>query len=381
MNILMVTAYPPVPHMHGGGVRMYHNIRILSAHHCVHVVSFYENDEEREWMRPLEAMCESVTLLRRAPGRRARWLSLDPFLVDEFASPEMHEVVDQRLALTRIDAIQCEYLQMAQYRRAGVVGILTLHEVLSSNAYETFIRERKALDKIRCYYQWMAMLRYEVRAARRFEHAVVMTREDAEYLRSYAPSAPVIDIPIGIDARRYSPRLGKPGHPPEILFVGNFRHGPNVEAVHFLGRRLIPILPDVRFVVAGSPVSPEWLNGTRADFVGHIEDQRTLYKSPDTIVVAPLFSGTGQRVKLLEAFAMAVPVVTTTVGARGFPIEHGRQALIANSDQEFARAIRQLVGSRGLRERIGANARRMILEHFTWEKIEPRLLGLLPKNA
>src|SRR6185503_4426073 len=92
-----------------------------------------------------------------------------------------------------------------------------------------------------------------------------------------------------------------------VLFMGNFFHTPNVEAASFLAREIAPRFSEVQFSIAGSPV-PEGLQaGANVKLTGYIPDTRELYHSADTIVVAPLFSGTGQRVKLLEAFSMACP--------------------------------------------------------------------------
>src|SRR5438876_10378121 len=138
----MLTAYPPVLHMHGGGVRMYHNIRLLREHgHKVHVISFVESDAERELLASVDAMCESLTAVRRIPDFSPHWLSLDPFLVREFSTPEMHESVDAVFRKRNIDVLQCEYLQMAQYRHRRVRSVLTIHETLSANAYQAFRRE------------------------------------------------------------------------------------------------------------------------------------------------------------------------------------------------------------------------------------------------
>src|SRR5438045_5073679 len=99
MNIVVVTPYPAVLHMHGGGVRMFHNIRILAEKHSVRVLSFVENDEERGLMEPLKAICESVTTVQRVPDFTAHWFSLDPFMVREFGTPAMHQALDDALRM------------------------------------------------------------------------------------------------------------------------------------------------------------------------------------------------------------------------------------------------------------------------------------------
>ena len=369
MNILFVTAYPPVLHRHGGGVRMYHNIRLLSEKHSVHVLSFVWTPEEMDLLSSVRPICESVEGIQRVPDFGRHWLSVKPFLVREFGSPEMHRRVDAMLRSKKFDVLQCEYLQMAQFRRRRVFSLLTAHDVQTQGAWEAFEAESDPLTKAKLFYRWMQILRYEMTEIQKFDQVVTMTPEDAAYLKSYAPGANVRPIPIGIDAQEFSPIEPRPSEAVSVLFMGNFFHLPNVEAARFLVREIAPRFPDVRFRIAGSPILEGPQGGPNVELTGHVPDTRTLYHSPNTIVMAPLFYGTGQRVKLLEAFSMACPVITTRVGAMGFPVEAGVNMLIAQNADEFAAALRRLVAEPGLRRRLGDNARAMILDRFDWPRI------------
>src|SRR5262249_28069403 len=228
MNILVLTAYPPVLHMHGGGVRMFHNIRILAEKHSVRVVSFVESEEERERLRSLDGICEAVTAVKRIPDFGPHWFSLYPFLVREFSTPEMYSAVEREFQRKHVDVLQCEYLQMAQFHRPGPLTILTMHETLSANAYEEFQKASEPVDTLRLFDRWMSTLRYEVLMTRKFDRIVTMTEHDAEYLRSYSPGADIRAIPIGVDLEEFSPLPEEPERPIQVLFIGNFRHSPNV---------------------------------------------------------------------------------------------------------------------------------------------------------
>jgi glycosyltransferase involved in cell wall biosynthesis len=377
MNILFVTAYPPVLHRHGGGVRMYHNIRLLSQKHSVHVLSFVWTPEEADLLKTIRPICESVEGIQRVPDFGRHWLSVKPFFVREFGTPEMHQRVDAMLGSKKFDVLQCEYLQMAQFRRRHVFSLLTAHEVQSQNAWEAFEAESDSLSKAKCFYRWMQILRYEVTQIQQFDRVVTMTAEDAAYLKSYAPGANVRPIPIGIDAEEFRPVEAKASDPVSVVFMGNFFHLPNVEAARFLIREIAPRFPEVRFCIAGSPILDGAHAAPNVELAGHIPETRTLYHSPNTIVMAPLFSGTGQRVKLLEAFSMACPVVTTRVGAMGFPVETGVNMLIAETADEFAAALRRLIAEPGLRRQMGDNARAMILDRFDWTRIGKEYLDVV----
>jgi glycosyltransferase involved in cell wall biosynthesis len=158
-------------------------------------------------------------------------------------------------------------------------------------------------------------------------------------------------------------------------------HAPNVEAVNFLVTHVAPRFPEVRFVIAGSSVPEGLSRALNVQYAGYVPEIRSLYRSLQTIVIAPLFSGTGQRVKLLEAFAMACPVVTTPVGALGFPIQSGKEAFLAETPVEYERALRRLISDPELRRRVGQNARRMILDRFTWSRIGGELLDVVAEAA
>src|SRR5262249_8776887 len=109
----------------------------------------------------------------------------------------------------------------------------------------------------------------------------------------------------------------------------------------------------------------------------YIPDTRQLFHSVNAIFAAPLFSGTGQRVKLLEAFAMGAPVITTSLGAAGFPIVSGQQAILADTASEFREAVKRLLASVDLGRSRGQEARRMIEAQFTWDRITPQFLELV----
>jgi polysaccharide biosynthesis protein PslH len=384
MNVLVLTAYPPVLHRHGGGVRMFHNIRILSEKHDVHVLSFVGSDDEEDSLRSVKPICESVRGIRRIPDFRPHWLSITPFMVREFSTPAMYQAIEGVLRTRKIEVLQCEYLQMAHFRRKNIFSLLTAHEVQSKNAREAFESESDPLEKLRLFYRWMQILRYEAAQVRRFDRVVTMTSEDAAYLRSYVPAANIRAIPIGIDAEEFRPSglAAGPasGRKVSVLFVGNFLHPPNVEAAWFLVRELAPKFPEVTFSIAGSPVPEGMRCEGNVELPGYVPDTRMMYQAANTIVVAPLFSGSGQRVKLLEAFSMACAVITTRVGAMGFPIENGVQAVLAETADEFERALRRLVADPGLRRRLGDNARAMIVDRFTWRRVAEEFLDVVAEG-
>src|SRR5207253_3551776 len=120
----------------------------------------------------LDGICDCVTAVKRIPDFRPHWLSLHPFLVREFSAPEMYRAVEAEFQKGNVDVLQCEYLQMAQFHRKGILNVLTLHEALSANAWEAFQREPDPIKKLREFYRWMAPLNYDVSMCRKFDRIV-----------------------------------------------------------------------------------------------------------------------------------------------------------------------------------------------------------------
>lgn len=381
MNILFLAAYPPVLNMHGGGVRMYHNIRILGRKHDVHVVSFAEKDDEHERVHRISEICSSVRVISRVPRPRPRRLSRIPSAVRHFDTAEMRDAVNDVCRRRAIEVLHCEYVEMAQYHRSELFTVWSVTDPLSPSLKNAFLSESNPIHKARAFYRWKSMLNYETRAARQFDRVVTMTPNDAEFIRGCAPRADVRDIPIGVDSRLYEPSSIEPNHPLRVVFLGNFRHTPNIEAVRFLRDNVAGYFPDLKFEVAGRDLPDGLLDGTALEAVGYRPDTRSLYRRPNTIVAAPLFSGRGQRVKLLEAFSMGMPVVTTSLGAAGFQVSHGQEAFIAETAKEFRSSLARLRESRELRENMGARARRMIVERFDWDVLAGRFLDVVEPGA
>src|SRR5258708_2952049 len=126
----------------------------------------------------------------------------------------------------------------------------------------------------------MQILRYEVMMSRKFDRVVTMTAEDAAYLRSYSPAAGIHTVPIGIDPDEFEPLPEEPARPLEVLFVGNFRHTPNLEAAEFLIRHIAPQFPNIPFVIPGSFVPDAFHREAppNVSFPGYLSDPRTLYR-------------------------------------------------------------------------------------------------------
>jgi glycosyltransferase involved in cell wall biosynthesis len=366
---------------------MFYNLKILASRHRVSLISFVEQESERESVAGLESLgIEVQTVLRRAEPARHLWLP-KPREYDEYASKEFGARVRETLEGGHFDVVQAEYFQMAQHVPPGlpVLRVLTEHEIIFSNFRSAFESETRLFRKCVKGYDWLVQLNYEARVCRNFHRIACMTDEDRVILGRFVAPSRLRTVPIGVDSAYFDPDQS-PGveSARRMLFLGNFRHPPNVEAVYFFVRQVFPLvrreIPDAEFCIAGANsqlLDQDTVGSTEGvQVAGYVPDIRPCYRSA-ALFVAPILAGTGMRVKLLEALSMARAVVATPLAAQGFHSSQGRVMETAATAEAFAERVVELLRNPDLRAELGANARRMIQERYDWNVIESQFLDLV----
>ena len=170
-------------------------------------------------------------------------------------------------------------------------------------------------------------------------------------------------------------------HPPTVTFQGTLRYPPNADAAHFLVHDVVPLLrqlvPDVRVRLVGTtaPALAALDDPPAVTLVGQVPDMADELAGSDLVVV-PLRFGSGTRLKVLEAFAQKLPVVSTTLGAEGLGAEDGVHLLVADSAAELAGACARLLEDEGLRERLVERAHELFREHFADEVVAGQVAAL-----
>jgi len=367
---------------------MFHNLKALSQKHKVSLISFIEAEHERQGISRIEDLGIQVKALLRRPSKARHLFVPKPREHDEYDSQEMAGLVQETLAQKRFDVIQAEFIQMGQHvsRSLPLLKILTEHEIQFANFYEDFNAEARPLWKAKKSYDWMVQLNYEVGICRRFNRVVCMTDQDKAVLSAFVPSTRLRTIPIGVDSDYFRPstRTLEGSDAPRLLFVGNYRHTPNREAVYHFAKEILPrvqqVFPQAVFCVVGANthlLDRRTLAETdRVQVVGYVEDIRAYYEEAQ-VFVAPIQSGNGMRVKLLEALSMGMAVVASPLASSGFSTMDEEYLLLASNPDEFGAQTLRLLNDPLLRERIGRNARKAITAHYDWKVIETKFLELV----
>ncbi|MCS7024837.1 MAG: ribosomal protein S18-alanine N-acetyltransferase [Bryobacteraceae bacterium] len=367
----ILTPFLPYPLSHGGAVRLFHLIRALARQYNVYLFSFRETETRAE-LQPLLEFCTMVATVTKPRYREPRWSTLLPPEVWEYESRPMRQLLARLRAERNIDYMQIEFTQLARYPG----DVLVEHDV-TFDLYAQLYRRRATLAS---WWDWWRWCRFEKRAVKKFRRVVVMSEKDARLLSE----SNVTVIPNGVDVRHYEPAPEPAAS--NLLFIGSFRHFPNVMAFHFLWEEVWPLIrrqaPEAKLtVVAGPDPELNWklfsqrvfpANATLAaqgvEFLGFVADVRPLYRNANIVLVPTLVSA-GTNVKVLEAMAMERAVVSTPSGAGGLDLEHGEEILLAEGAENFAQATLRLLEDAALRRRLAVAARRKAERLYDWSKL------------
>ena len=381
LNVLFVSPYPIEPPLHGGAVFMNQTVRHLRRLANLHLFCLLDEEKDLATNQQLSAICASTEFPVRHKKRFYEF-GLLPHAAREFYSPDLLWRLHRSMYVNEIDVLQLDYTQLAVYgapfRR--IATFLFEHDI-----YFQFVRRgMKTLDNplvwIHHFYEYLRALRFERQAVRKFDAVQVCTAANRRYLETYAwRSAPIKEgLRAGIDVSRYE-YVAQGREPETLLFTGNFRHPPNQEALTFFARQVLPKVrrhhPQARLMVVGAEVSPQFersLEDTKIEFVGRVVDIRpSLYRH--TVFVCPVLSGSGVRVKLLEAFASGIPVVSTTLGAEGLVSETEEILELADTADEFAKRVVKVLDNPEHARALARRARREVEEAWNVETLTRRL--------
>jgi glycosyltransferase involved in cell wall biosynthesis len=309
--------------------------------------------------------------------------SLNPYAVREVANPDLEWLIHRQLFQKQIDVLQLEYTNMAQYRGAfrRIATALFEHDVYFQSISRGFGHQITAIAEIKARVEYLRALRYELRALPGFDQVQVCTPANRDFLLSFSPKLHLrAGLRAGIDTARYQFRPSD-REPLTMLFVGSFRHDPNRVAVDWFVREVLPHIlkqqPAAKLVIAGSDPPPPHAYADHAanlEMLGYVDDVRDPL-ARYSVFVCPILSGSGVRVKLLEAFAAGIPVVSTSVGAEGLTNADGAICAIADDPAAFAGRALDLLRDPDAAAQMAMRARADVEANWDMAAITRKLVG------
>lgn len=385
MNILYVCHRFPFPPKRGGKIRPFNMIRHLSASgHQVTVCSLARSPEEAEEGRGIAPHCADFEMAQVSnPVQTLRMVVRLPLRTPSsmgyFYSPTLAQRVRRRLGEQKWDLIFVHCSSVAQYVEhiTDVPKILDFGD-MDSQKWLEYANYKPFPLSLGYRFEGAKMLAAEKRLAGRFDLCTATTRAEWETLDGYGTGVASDWFPNGVDADFFCPS-GEPYDADTISFIGRMDYYPNQECMARFCEQIWPLLkvrrPNMKLLIVGADPSPEMrklgdLPGVTV--TGSVPDVRPFIRQ-SALMVAPLNIARGTQNKILEAMAMGVPVVTSSIAAGGVDAESVQHFLVADTPEEYARLILQIVENPLERERLANAGRQRMLSHHAWPHSMERL--------
>lgn len=407
MNVLFVTTEPPCPPLGGASLRTYNLIRYLGPRHRLHLVCYATARQELMLRAAMGPWCQSICGVQppepRVPARRI----LDtmsqrlPDVAQRFASPAMTEtlarllVSEDGLDLVHVVGLEAASAVFPGDPRRGpaarprlLLDALNVEHLVQRQAFQ--VAGRNPAEWPRALFNWIQsekLRSYEKQLCAQAAGVVAVSQEDKAALEHLAPGLRTALVPNGVDAVRYRPPASSvpetvcaPGLPegqPVLLFTGTMDYRPNVDAVLWFAEEVFPhvlqAFPSAHFAVVGRnpAASVRELSGPHITVTGAVPDDLPFFHRA-SVFVLPMRFGGGSRLKLLQAMACGLPVVTTAAGAGGVDVCPQKHAVVTDTAADFAESVVQLLRDKGAARHLGQQARELALK-YEWEESARRL--------
>ncbi len=384
MKILFLTPTLPYPPDMGGKIVVFNTLRRLYPKHELHLLSFIQSGQER-YIENLRLYCKSIQVVPISIEFRFSQLISNlflrlPYTIHKYSSSEMEAKFRQLIETVKPDLVQVEHLHLFQYvhNKWSPPAVLREHNVESLLMKRYSESARNPFARAYARIQYRKLLNYENRAIKYASLCLTLTEDDRKELRRISSSNKIEVLPPGVDFDYFRPLPTKRDNN-AILFLGNLIYKPTQEALFFFLKRIWPLVlekrPHLRLVQIGRcPIAilEKIKNTKNLEVCGLVKDIRPIVSSCSLLVV-PFTIGSGIRIKILEAMAMKLPVVSTSVGCEGIGLTDQEDCLLADEPEDFANKIGLLIDDQRLAEQIANRAHDFVRSNYDWDKIIDKL--------
>jgi len=386
MKILFLSRWYPYPPNNGAKLRIYNLLCGLSEQHDVTLLSFLDQPDVEPNVDALLKVCRNVYLIPyrgfNPQSRHARlgFLSTKPRSVIDTFSRGMANLIERELAANAYDVVIASEIDMAGYYKyfEGIPAIF--EEIEVGVLYEQYERST-GFDRLRYWLTWQKHRFYLIQLMNNFRAATVVSAQERDLLRMnvFRKLHMLKVIPNGVKVSTYDDVVVEV-EPNTMIFTGSFSFTPNYEAMVWFLQKVFPIIldeiPDARLIITGKHGGRSLPTTNNVILTGFVDDIRPYLKSA-TVSLAPIWTGGGTRLKILEAMAIGTPVVATSKGAEGLDVISGEHLFLADGPEQFATAVIKILNDSILRQSIANSAKIHIMNNFDWQVIIPELLSLI----
>ena len=372
----------------GGKIRTYQMLRELKKEHQVTYLCLDDGTAESDALEKASEYAHKVITIPHKTAAKfttAFYLELIrnlrsplPYALQKYVSSEFREAVESLSRSGNFDLLICDFLAPA----VNVPQDLPIPTLLFQHNVEAMIWQRHfevAKNPLRRSYfelQWKRMRTFESEKSKQFDRVVAVSEEDAQVMKKDYGISNVSHVETGVDTEYFAPSDRQDDSGTQIVFTGSMDWLPNEDGVNWFTAQIFPRvkerIPEATFSIVGRSPSPALLSLAAADttinVTGRVPDVRP-YMSRASVFVVPIRIGGGTRLKIYEAMAMGLPVVSTTIGAEGLSVRDGADVFLRDDPDAFADAVVNLIRDRELARRIGTEAAARVQRNNSWNKV------------
>lgn len=384
MNILFVANRFPYPPYRGDKLKIYNLAKRLSKNNDLYLITFIQDKNDYQYVGELEKIFKKVELVYLPKYLSVlkcgiKILSRKPFQILYFESGEFRSKLKEFISNNKFDVIHTQHLRMSQYTHdlSGYKRILDLPDAYSLYWERRTKLKSSFLKKMFHKAEYNKVLEYE-KIIKKFDLNLVCSDEDKQFLIDKHKIDYIEILPNGVDLTSFRSDTHDYSLNNRIIFTGNMDYFPNIDAVEYFVKDILPEVQnkfsDVKFYIVGQkPVEAvKKLASENVIVTGFVKDLGEEYKK-SAFAVSPIRFGAGTMNKVLEPMAMGIPVVSTEIGFKGLGISSGEGVLLGTNKEEFTKHILDLLASQKLRKEVGERGKKVIYEKYDWDIISKKL--------
>lgn len=387
MKITFLLSRFPWPLDKGDKLRAYYQMQQLALHHEVNLIALSETEKENKSIEKLNEFCNSVQIHKinrfsQALNIAKSFLNGKPLQVGYFYSSKIYSQIQQNLQETKPDVVFCQLIRTAEYgKNAKAFKILDYQDALSVGLKRRINKAGFLLKQI-LKIEYKRLKKYENLIFNSFDQRLIITEVDRNLI-PHPDRKNMVVVPNGVDIKHFSPRSKNKTF--DIIFAGNMNYPPNVDAALFLTHEIMPIvwdaLPDAKLILAGANPATEIkdLASLNVHITGWVDDISEAYASAK-VFVAPMRIGTGLQNKLLEAMAMKLPAVTTSLANEALNATNNESILVGDSSEIIAKHLINLLNNNDLYAHISNNGFNFVIKNYSWQKVDSIINEVLSES-
>ncbi len=381
MNLLIISSRFPYPLEKGDKLRLYYQIRELAKWHKITLVSVSDElatDKDKDQLKPyVDSQYHfDITSGVRLFNRLTALVTGLPIQVSQLYDPSIMRAIDKIAKRHHIEHVYCQLPRAAEYARR-----LDLPKTIDyMDAFGESMEKRASINsgfkKKLFTTEAIRMRKYETKIFIDFDHHTLISEQDKSYMAISNPDL-IHVVPNGIDTDFFSFGINDNASS-DLAFIGNMGYPPNEAAAVYISDLILPLVAENTLTISGARPTAivQQLANDNVTVVGWLDDIRDAYRS-SRVFVAPIFSGTGQQNKILEAMAIGLPCITTSQVNNAIGATDGSEVLIANNPKEFALAIKKLLNDDQLYADIQRNARNFVVHKYSWKEHVAKLSQII----